>query len=138
MILFIGLLHAIPVILASLTGSRTITILVALLSGGAGFLTGNPSYVAYDIGAVFLATLVCLKSMPEGSGSTGRVAAFFNGMLSDLLGIVIALAVMFGLLMGGVIYYNRVHGPCADDKLRVKNQTFEQCRAVENAKKKRS
>jgi hypothetical protein len=134
MVLLIALLHAVPVVLASLTGSRTITILVAVLSGIAGFLTGNPTYIAFDIGAVLLATFV---TMPESSGSPGRWRAFFTGMFGDLVQVVVAVVVAVVLIGGGVIYYNRVHGPCADDKLRVKNQTFQQCRAVEDAKTKR-
>jgi hypothetical protein len=58
-------------------------------------------------------------------------------MFGDLVQVVVAVVVAVVLIGGGVIYYNRVHGPCADDKLRVKNQTFQQCRAVEDAKTKR-
>ena len=54
-VLFIGILHAIPILLVGLLSRNSnVVFITAIIMGAIGFVTGSPAYIAFDLLGVLL------------------------------------------------------------------------------------
>jgi len=132
MVLLIALLHAVPVfVLAALTGNKTAIFFTAVLMGIVGLFTGSPAYLFVDVIAVTFAAWVCMTNITSSPNKKqSEVGIFFTGMLKDGISIVVTLGLVFVVLLGAIMGYNRFYGDCADTKLVAMGLTWEQCRDI--------
>lgn len=141
MYLLFALAHGVPVfIAAAISESKVAIVCTAVVMVAVGVATGNPAYLFLDVLAVGVTSWICWSNISPSikipNQSPSKVSLFFGGMLKDLLSGFVGIAVILAVLMGGIIYYNRFLGNCADGKLQQMNLTFEQCNALHRKPKK--
>jgi len=111
------------------TDSKAATLVTAAFMIAVGVLTGSPAYILMDVIAVGVATWISLNNItPTYNSSESKIKLFFKGMLGELASGAFLIFIVFAIFAGGIIFYNRVLGDCADSKLAQLNMTFEQCR----------
>jgi len=78
-ILFIGILHAVPVLLVGLLSRNSSAVFItAIIMGAIGFITGSPAYIAFDLMGVFLGVFVV-----EIFGLTKKKNTFIENKAKD-------------------------------------------------------
>lgn len=62
-VLLLAAAHGIPVLLASLSGKRSVVTVVALVMAAIGIAVGNPVYMFVDVLAVFVVWLLVTRAL---------------------------------------------------------------------------
>ena len=135
--LLIAIAHSIPVlIVAALTNSRSTTTAVAVLSAAAGALTGNPIYIALDVGAVAIAWWFCFHAITP-SQRTSKAARVVSGLIEDVFSLVVVFGTLAALFFGGLWIYSTYFGTCSNANLARLNLTDAECQIQLQGKKPR-